>query len=249
MFGLDSSKILVGAMLLTALAVSGCSSAGSEPTPEAAAAARPVGAASMEISSPSFTEIRPRLRIPKKNTCYADDVSPPLTWSGVPEGTVSLALIADEPEERISAAAYYSVPASGGSVHWILYNIPPDVRGLAEGFPIGTAVPMDGARQGINDFERMGYSGPCPPPSVVMYHSTPAQRTADSPHTYYFRLYALDAVVDLAPGVAMAELLNAMEGHILAYGETLGKYQGPRQQGWYTDSSGTPVPNTPTPVP
>ena len=224
MFGLDSSKILVGAMLLTALAVSGCSSAGSEPAPGAAAAARPVGAAGLEISSPSFTEVRPRVRIPKKNTCYADDISPPLSWSGLPEGTVSLALIADEPEERnISAPADYSVAASGGAVHWVLYNIPPDVTGLPEGVPTTTDVLPDGTVQGVNDVKenvQIGYTGPCPPPSIVSFYAYEARdvRTSDPPHKYYFRLYALDAEVDLAPGATMAELKAAMEGHILAYG-------------------------------
>ena len=249
----DSYKILVGAMLLTALVVSGCSGAGSEPTPGAAAAARPVGVADLEISSPSFTEIRPRVRIPKKNTCFEENMSPPLSWSGVPQGAKSLALIVDEPEERISSPAYYSMAATGGAVHWVLYNIPPDVTGLPEGVSTTTDVLPDGTVQGVNDLMetgQIGYTGPCPPPAVSGYYTYPTRGpSSDPPHAYFFRLYALDAAVGLAPGATQAELLAAMDGHILAYGETVGKFHPPRQQGWYTDSSNTPIPNTPTPVP
>ena len=106
----------------------------------------------------------------------------------------------------------------------------------------------DGAVQGMNSFGEIGYTGPCPSPSVVVYWTSNKQ-SSDKPREYYFRLYALDAMLDLAPGATKADLTAAMEGHIVASGETFGKFQGPRQQGWFTDTGGTPVPNTPTPVP
>ena len=228
-----------GIPLLLALVALGCSS-----TDEAPAAAQPVAAATLEVSSPSFQElVRPRKRIPKKNSCYGEDISPPLNWSGVPKGAKSLALIVEEPKEKRTEEAYYKIAASFGSVHWVLYNIPPDVTGLPEGVPTTTDVLPDGTVQGVNDVKentQVGYSGPCPPPSIVRESQQPG-RTAEPPHEYYFRLYALDTALDLALGATREELTAAMEGRILAYGETMGKYQGPRVEGWKTDDLGTPI--------
>ena len=228
-----------GIPLLLALVAWGCSGAD-----EAPAAAQPVAAATLDVSSPSFQElVRPRKRIPKKNSCYGEDISPPLNWSGVPQGAKSLALIVEEPEEKRTEEAYYAIAASFGSVHWVLYNIPPDVTGLPERVPTTTDVLPDGTIQGVNgvkETQQMGYSGPCPPPSITRRTVQPG-RTAEPPHEFYFKVYALDTELDLAPGATRNELTAAMEGHILAYGETMGKYQGPRVQGWYTDDSGTPI--------
>ena len=242
-----------GILLLLPLLVSGCSGddSASDPSPaeQPAAAAVPVDAATLEVSSPNFQEnTRPRKRIPKRHTCYAENISPPLDWSGAPQGAKSLALIVEEPQEARTEEAYYSIAPSFGSVHWVLYNIPPDVTKLPEGVPTTTSVLPDGTTQGMNDFDGVGFSGPCPPPSVVRLSIQPG-RMAEPPHDYYFRLYALDTELDLAPGATKAELSAAIKGHILAYGETMGKFQGPRQQGWYTSDSGSPVANTPTPVP
>ena len=236
-------------VLLLAMVAWGCSSADDADQPVAAAAVS-VAATSLEVSSTEFSEIRPRKRIPRESTCYGVNSSPSLDWSGVPAAAKSLALIVEEPEERLSSASKqnFSIIASGKSVHWVLYNIPPDVTTLPAAIPTSTDVLPDGTVQGTNDFGGIGYSGPCPSPSTVVYWTNNKQ-SADSPREYYFRLYALDAMLDLAPGATKAELTAAVEGHIVASGETMGKFQGPRQQGWYMDSSGTPVPNTPIPVP
>ena len=243
-------------LTIVPLVVAACSGAdddagsGGESSAQAAAIV-PADVASLNVSSPVFSEIRPRKRIPKQNTCFAENMSPPLDWSGVPAGAKSLALIAEEPEERIRALGTYTAVASGSAVHWVLYNIPVDLTGLAEGVPTTTSVLPDGTIQGANDFDAIGYSGPCPPASVVLYGGvTGAGRfSSDPPHDYFFRLYALDTPVDLAPGATKEELTAAMEGHVLAFGETMGKYQSPRQQGWYLGDSQTPIPNTPTPAP
>ena len=136
--------------------------------------------------------------IPKKYTCDGEDASPPLSWTGVPEGTEALALICDDPDAPV-----------GTWVHWVIFNIPPDTTGLSENIP-PERVLESGARQGRNDFGNIGYGGPCPPRGT---------------HRYYFKLYALDKKVDLEPGVTKDELLKAMEGHVLAEGKLMGRYK------------------------
>jgi Raf kinase inhibitor-like YbhB/YbcL family protein len=136
--------------------------------------------------------------IPKKFTCDAADVSPALTWANAPSGTESFALIADDPDAPV-----------GTWTHWIAWDIPASSTGLPEGVPKQEALP-DGTRQGRNDFKRIGYGGPCPPPG--------------KPHRYFFRLYALDAKLTLNPGATRHELERAMDGHVLARAEVIGKY-------------------------
>jgi len=136
--------------------------------------------------------------IPKQYTCDGADISPPLSWSGMPEGTKSLALIADDPDAP-----------SKTWVHWVLFNLPPDTAGLPEKVPSDDTL-SNGARHGKTDFGRLGYGGPCPPGGT---------------HRYFFKLYALDAILDLEVGVTKAELLKAMEGHVLAEGQLMGKYK------------------------
>ncbi len=136
--------------------------------------------------------------IPAKYTCDGDDISPPLEWTGVPQGTKSLALICDDPDAPV-----------GTWVHWVLWNTPPTVNGLAEDVPPDPQLP-DGSRQGISDFRRPGYGGPCPPSGV---------------HRYYFKIYALDTMLDLPGSTRKADLLKAMQGHILAEGQLMGKYR------------------------
>ena len=215
-------RILAGtACLLFAVAMvaSGCSGADDEGQ---AAAAQVRSATILQVSSPSFTETRPRVRIPAKHTCVGEDASPPLEWSGVPEGTKSLALIAEDPDHE-----------AGLWVHWVMYNMPADLTGVPEGVPTSTAVLPDGTTQGRNDHKRVGYSGPCPPAEKVPYPgaNVSAARHAGlapmPPHEYYFRLYALDTELALAPGATKDELVTAMYGHILAEGETVGKYLRP----------------------
>lgn len=149
---------------------------------------------SIQITSAAFTEGNP---IPKKYTCDGEDASPPLTWSGVPAGAKSLALIADDPDAPV-----------GTWVHWVIFNLPPTLTGLQEGT---TKTPtVEGGVQGNNDFRKTGYGGPCPP--------------RGKPHRYFFKLYALDTSLSLEPGATKAEVEKAMRGHILAQGQLMGTY-------------------------
>jgi Raf kinase inhibitor-like YbhB/YbcL family protein len=136
--------------------------------------------------------------IPKKHTCDGADVSPALNWSGAPNGTQSFALIMDDPDAPV-----------GTWTHWIIWNIPAKAAALPEGF--STAEQSgDGTRQGKNDFKRVGYGGPCPPPG--------------KPHRYFFKLYALDANLDVSAGAGRKELEHAMNGHVLSHAEWMGTY-------------------------
>ena len=135
--------------------------------------------------------------IPKKYTCDGEDVSPELSWTGVPESTKSLALISDDPDAPM-----------GTWVHWVLYDLPPSVKELQENFPKDKTL-SNGAKQGITDFKRIGYGGPCPPSGV---------------HRYFFKLYALDTKLNLEAGATKEQLLKAMEGHVIGQGELVGKY-------------------------
>ena len=159
-------------------------------------AAEKAGKDQMQLSSTAFTE---GAAIPAQHTCDAKNVSPPLKWSGVPAGTKSLALIVDDPD------------APGGTwVHWVLYDLPAAATELAEDVPKSQYV-AGGAKQGLNDFRHLGYGGPCPP------HG--------KPHRYFFKLYALDAVLDLKPGLTKKDLESAMGKHILAQAQLMGTYQ------------------------
>ncbi len=136
--------------------------------------------------------------IPAKYTCDGGDVSPPLQWNAVPEGTKSIALICDDPDAPM-----------GTWVHWVLFNLPSDAKELAENIPTEETLP-NGAKQGVNDFGRIGYGGPCPPGGT---------------HRYFFKIYALDTEVGLQAGADKRRLLKAMEGHILGQGQLVGKYK------------------------
>src|SRR5262245_32340041 len=150
----------------------------------------------LELSSSAFTAGGP---IPTRYTCDGEDASPSLRWSGLPGGTKSLALICDDPD----------APA-GTWVHWVLYDLPPSVTELSEAIPTAEVTPQ-GAKQGTNDFRRLGYGGPCPPPG--------------KPHRYFFKLYALDTTLDLRPRATKKEVVDAMKGHILAEGQFMGTYK------------------------
>ena len=211
---LRTTASLLGTPLLAALILSGCS--GSDDASDQPAASQQQLTPSFQVSSPNFQDnTYPRVRIPKKNSCYGANLSPPLDWSEVPDGTMSFALIAEDIDHQAGTWAL-----------WVLYNIPPDVTELAEGIPTSTQVLPDGTTQGTNDDRQPGYNGPCPPPNlfeVDIGDPGVASGTA-APHAYYFRLYALDAELDLAPGASKAELVSAMEGHILARADTVGKH-------------------------
>jgi Raf kinase inhibitor-like YbhB/YbcL family protein len=137
--------------------------------------------------------------IPKKFTCVAADVSPALEWSGGPAKTGSFALIMDDPDAPV-----------GTWVHWVLWNLPASAHSLPEGVAKREQLD-DGSRQGRNDFSKVGYNGPCPPPG--------------KPHRYFFRLYALDAKLALAAGATRQELDAAMKGHVLGQAEYMGTFR------------------------
>ncbi len=153
------------------------------------------GGTNMQITSPAFEEGGP---IPAKYTCDGQDISPPLAWKNAPDGTKSFALISDDPDAPMSAW-----------VHWVAFNIPPELTGLQENVR-KEAEAKNGVRQGNNSWPRMGYGGPCPPSGT---------------HRYYFKLYALNALLDLKPGATKAEVLQAMKGHVLAEAHLMGKYK------------------------
>ena len=161
-----------------------------------AMAAEKAGKDTMELTSTAFTN---GAAIPAKHTCDARNSSPPLKWSGVPAGAKSLALLVDDPDAPV-----------GTWVHWVLYDLPATATELAEDLPKSQYI-AGGARQGLNDFKHLGYGGPCPPPG--------------KPHRYFFKLYALDAALDLKPGLKKKELEAAMEKHILAQAQLMGTYQ------------------------
>lgn len=150
----------------------------------------------LTITSPAFQEGD---FIPKKFTCQGSDISPALSWSGVPPEAKSLVLIVDDPD----------APA-GTWVHWVLFNIPAEARGLAEGVPSRNIL-EDGSRQGLNDFRKIGYNGPCPPPG--------------SAHRYFFKLYALDAPLELEAGVGKLQVEQAAKRHVLAESRIIGRYR------------------------
>jgi len=135
--------------------------------------------------------------IPARYTGDGANASPPLAWSAPPAGTRSLAVICDDPDAP-----------RGVWVHWVLYNLPPGETSLAEGMPKDAALP-NGARQGSNDSRKVGYDGPAPPSGT---------------HRYFYKVYALDAMLTPADGMTKAHLLQAMQGHVLAQGELMGKY-------------------------
>lgn len=137
--------------------------------------------------------------IPKQYTGDGHDISPPLKWSPVPEKTKSLALICDDPD----------APAKVW-VHWVIYDIPPTEQELTEHVPASQSL-ADGSKQGKNDFGKIGYGGPAPPPG--------------KPHRYYFKLYALDQPVSLQPGATKEQLLAAMQGHIVGEAQLMGIYK------------------------
>ncbi|BBB49589.1 YbhB/YbcL family Raf kinase inhibitor-like protein [Pelolinea submarina] len=148
----------------------------------------------MKITSTAFNDGTP---IPPKYTCDGEDTSIPLKWQDVPDNAKSLALIMVDPDAP-----------RGTWVHWVMYNLPAEQGELAEGQPIAAVLP-NGAIQGKNTSGEIGYSGPCPP---------------DRQHRYFFKLYALDCMLEKQTGMTKAALLEAMQGHILEECQTFGVY-------------------------
>jgi Raf kinase inhibitor-like YbhB/YbcL family protein len=153
------------------------------------------GGMSLLITSSAFSAGQ---NIPKQYTCDGPDVSPQLSWKDAPAGTKRFALIVDDPD------------APGGTwVHWVLFNLPGGAHELPEGVEKKEQL-ASGALQGRNDFRKIGYNGPCPPPG--------------KPHRYLFKLYALDATLDLKGGASKADVERAIKGHVLGQGELMGKF-------------------------
>jgi Raf kinase inhibitor-like YbhB/YbcL family protein len=159
------------------------------------------GVTAMSFSAKT-TAFPPGGDIPSQYTCDGADKSPPLSWSGPPEGTKTFALIADDPD----------APA-GTWVHWVAYDIPASTAQLPEGVPKTQGI-AGGGMQGKNDFQKIGYGGPCPPPG--------------KPHRYYFKLYALDNQLNLPAGSTKKDVERAIEGHVKAQAEVMGRYQRKR---------------------
>ena len=150
---------------------------------------------SFTLRSPDFTD---NADIPKQFTCSGEDRSPALEWSGAPAGTKSFALIVDDPD----------APA-GVWVHWVIFSIPSSAHSLRGGIEKKDQL-ADGTHQGRNDFDKVGYNGPCPPPG--------------KPHRYFFKLYALDGALALGAGATKADVERAMQGHILGHAEWVGRF-------------------------
>jgi Raf kinase inhibitor-like YbhB/YbcL family protein len=153
---------------------------------------------SLQVRSSDFSDGG---AIPRRFTCDGADVSPNLQWTAAPAGAKSFAIVMDDPD------------ASADFTHWLAYNIPPDISELAEGAS-AQAMPH-GSAQGMNDFQTLGYGGPCPPPG--------------KPHHYVFRLYALDIRLNLPPRAARKEVESAIEGHIVGEGRIVGIYQSAKK--------------------
>lgn len=153
---------------------------------------------SLIFTSPAFSDGG---EIPRQYTCEGDDVSPPLEWTGAPEGTKSYALVVDDPDAPDPDAPKMTW------VHWVLYNLPSECHALGESVSRGTLPP--GTREGLNDWRNLGYGGPCPPVGS---------------HRYVHKLYALDTVLPDLGAPSKAELEAAMRGHVLSRAELVGTY-------------------------
>jgi Raf kinase inhibitor-like YbhB/YbcL family protein len=152
-------------------------------------------AMSLKLASDAFEEGKP---IPKDHTCDGADRSPPLHWEGAPDAAKGFAIVVDDPDAP-----------SGNWNHWLIYNIPPAAKALAEGVPTQGSL-GDGTRQGTNDFGKVGYGGPCPP--------------RGSNHRYYFKVYALSAPLELEPGAKRDAVLKALKGKTLGDAQLMGRY-------------------------
>jgi len=182
------AEALSAALILLGTAAVGCK-------PEEEGKMGKLEVAAMTVSSPAFQH---RGAIPKEFTADGDNVSPPLHWPDVPDGTKSIALVCEDPDAP-----------RGTFVHWVIFNIGPETRELPRGVPASAKLAY-GALQGKNDLGKIGYAGPAPP--------------RGRPHRYFFRLYALDAMLDLEGGATRGQLSGAIEGHVLAEGEIMGTY-------------------------
>ena len=236
------SPLLLIAYLVAALAA-GCSSSdegevgtGTGPPAAAAYKLKQELDMSIELTSTKFSRIR---RIPIEYTCfkntrynndgtfqYGQERSPPLVWAAVPDGTVSIAVIMDDPDAKLEFKDLIEP-----WIHWVIWGIPGDTPELAEQIPTTTEVLSIGpnVRQGTNDNDIIGYSGPCPPANITTIFQRrdghrDSTRDPYQPHGYMFTVYALDTEIDLPAGLTKYDLLQAMDGHILGAGELRGEF-------------------------
>lgn len=177
------------------LSVVGCATQTPPPAPSPTPVAQTSKSAQLKVISAAFKEGE---SIPRQYTCQGVNISPPLEWSGVPKAAKSIAIIADDPDAP-----------SGTFTHWVLYNLPADKIGLIENTPPAETLP-GGGMQGENDFHKTGYGGPCPPSGT---------------HRYFFKIYALDSELSLKAGASKTDVEQAMQGHIIAQGQLMGRYQ------------------------
>ena len=190
---------LLGSLLTTGLLMTACVDEATAPAPTPSVTEAPTqedGVMAFSIRSNGFGADQP---IPSRFTCDGEDLSPALSWSDVPDGTQSFAIILDDPDAP-----------RGVFTHWVLYNLPPGAQGLPEGVA-KTERPDNGGFQGKNGFGNVGYGGPCPPPG--------------SPHHYRFTLYTLDGLIDLGPGATKQQVQDAIQGHVLGEAQLVGTYQ------------------------
>jgi len=181
--------------LMIAPLVAGCSGGSRPLTPQSPANTSQSSKPEIKLTSTTFKEGE---AIPSAYTCDGVNISPSLEWSGAPKTAKTIAIVADDTD------------APGGTwVHWVLYNLPVDNIGLVENLPL-TENLKAGGFQGANDFQKIGYGGPCPPSGT---------------HHYYFRIYAIDSELPLKARATKAELLKAMEGHIVLQGQLIGTYR------------------------
>jgi len=149
----------------------------------------------IKVSSTAFKEGE---LIPSKFTCDGENISPQIAWTNFPKSTESFVLISDDPDAPV-----------GTWVHWVVYNIPASCTELKEKFPKDEKFD-NGIMQGTTDFRKTGYGGPCPPSGT---------------HRYYFKIYALDVILNVKSGLTKKEILKEIEGHIIAEGQLMGKYK------------------------
>jgi Raf kinase inhibitor-like YbhB/YbcL family protein len=192
----ETVKMRVSLILLLIMFAAGCAKQPAAPARDAARTSTPQSTAPVfKLISSAFKDGDP---IPRQYTCSGVNVSPPLEWSDVPKTAKTLAIIADDPD----------APA-GTWVHWVVYNLPADTMGIVENLPQDENL-KGGGFQGKNDFEKIGYGGPCPPSGT---------------HRYYFRIYALDGDLPLKAGVTKTDVEKAMDGHILGQTQLMGTYK------------------------
>jgi Raf kinase inhibitor-like YbhB/YbcL family protein len=181
--------------ILLSLALPGCSTGPKPLPPQPPATQSSSQKNEIKVTSVAFKEGQP---IPRQYSCGGVNISPPLEWSGVPKTAKTIAIMVDDPD------------APGGTwVHWLLYNIPADNIGFVENVP-ATETLKAGGFQGKNDFGKIGYGGPCPPSGT---------------HRYFFKVYAVDAELPLKAGATKAELLKALDDHVVSQGQLMGTYR------------------------